>query len=85
MIQLEYTHQHEDHEDLRRSKQYCSDWIKKNECESENSARVFRNVNETYEYLKNAEDEFHILITGSLHLVGAFLTILDPDSTTLSR
>lgn len=52
---------------------------------SKSEVKLFPCVSETLAYLKkkNRDDghEFHILVTGSLHLIGSILSVLDPDLT----
>jgi folylpolyglutamate synthase/dihydropteroate synthase len=52
---------------------------------SKSEVKLFPCVSETLAYLKkkNRDEghEFHILVTGSLHLIGSILSVLDPDLT----
>ncbi len=48
--------------------------------------KIFPDVTDAHDYLKtlplgsgDVTDQFRVLVTGSLHLVGAFLQLLDPD------
>lgn len=60
----------------------------KNRCNSFKSkaeVKLFPCISDTFAYLKKKTGdearEFHILVTGSLHLVGTVLSVLDPDLT----
>lgn len=56
-----------------------------NSVKSKAEVKLFPCVSETLAYLKKKyEDEgceFHIYVTGSLHLIGSVLSVLDPDLT----
>jgi folylpolyglutamate synthase/dihydropteroate synthase len=53
-----------------------------NSIKSKSEVKLFPCVSETLAYLKrkNRDEghEFHILVTGSLHLIGSILSVLDP-------
>lgn len=56
-----------------------------NSVKSKAEVKLFPCVSETLAYLKKKNEdescEFHIYITGSLHLIGCVLSVLDPDLT----
>jgi hypothetical protein len=56
-----------------------------NSVKSKSEVKLFPCVSETLAYLrkKNRDEgcEFHIFVTGSLHLIGSILSVLDPDLT----
>ena len=68
-------------EEYAQSQKCYKQWLCVNEKFNENNAKCFRNVGETFCYIDEnfSTSELHILVTGSLHLVGAFLSILDPE------
>lgn len=68
-------------EEYEQSKQCYKKWLEIDSNFNENNAKIFHSVRETFHYIENdtRETKIHILITGSLHLVGAFLSILDPE------
>ena len=59
---------------------YHDEWIQLSEYD-ENRVKLFHDVSVVHEFLEQLSDneKLHVLVTGSLHLVGAFLTLLDPD------
>lgn len=54
-----------------------------NSVKSKAEVKLFPCVSETLAYLKKKNEdegrEFHIYVTGSLHLIGSVLSVLDPD------
>lgn len=60
---------------------YQKEWIKLNEQFDEQRVKLFHDVTSVHEFLEHLSnnEKLDVLITGSLHLVGAFLTLLDPD------
>lgn len=41
-------------------------------------SHVFGTVQEAVEFARGLEGDVHVLVTGSLHLVGGFLEVIDP-------
>lgn len=68
-------------EDYEQSKQYYEQWLKINPSFNEQNAKLFRSVRETFQHIETnlRHQNLHVLVTGSLHLVGAVLSILDPE------
>lgn len=55
-------------------------WLKLNENELNTSTvKVFTSVLNSIEYLEGTKQEYDLLVTGSLHLIGAVLGVLDPN------
>lgn len=55
-------------------------WLKLNENELNTSTvKVFTSVLNSIEYLEGTRQEYDLLVTGSLHLIGAVLGVLDPN------
>lgn len=56
-----------------------------NSLKSKAEVKLFPCMSDTLAYLKkktgDEAHEFHVLVTGSLHLVGTVLSVLDPDLT----
>lgn len=71
----------EDEDDRRRARSYYDIWMKMNPSGNENNVRIFSSVIEAHEFMENLSNsnQMHVLVTGSLHLVGAFLSVLDPE------
>ncbi|XP_065209631.1 folylpolyglutamate synthase, mitochondrial-like [Planococcus citri] len=68
-------------EEYAQSQKCHKHWLELNENFNDDNAKCFRNVGETFRYIEEnlSTSELNVLITGSLHLVGAFLSILDPE------
>lgn len=68
-------------EEYAQSRKCYERWLQMNENFNKNNAKSFRNVGEIFHYVNENLDvsELNVLVTGSLHLVGAFLSILDPE------
>lgn len=65
-------------EEIEMSKQYYSQWLKMSTCD-EKHAELFNDVGSTLKHLENnlPKEELHVLVTGSLHLVGAFIALIN--------
>ncbi|CAH0559595.1 unnamed protein product [Brassicogethes aeneus] len=65
---------------LIKCKEFMTQWLELNEEESNTEeTKVFPSVYDAIEYLENQDGEFNMLVTGSLHLIGAVFGILDPN------
>lgn len=50
-------------------------WLAENNPKSE--VKIFDSIEDTYKYIKQQEGEVDVFVTGSLHLVGGLLVVLD--------
>ncbi|XP_019874923.2 folylpolyglutamate synthase, mitochondrial isoform X2 [Aethina tumida] len=65
---------------LKRCEEHMMVWLKLNENELNTSTvKVFTSVLNSIEYLEGTKQEYDLLVTGSLHLIGAVLGVLDPN------
>lgn len=76
---------HTNDEEEKRAEKNYRDWLELNESSNEENVMLFSSVNEVHKLLqKLAQDEqLQVLVTGSLHLVGAFLSVLNSQNMTL--
>lgn len=68
-------------QEYERMVNYQTEWMKLDEQFDEHRIKLFHDVLSAHKFLEQLsnDEKLHILITGSLHLVGNFLTLLDPD------
>ncbi|KAF0274940.1 hypothetical protein FOG51_00118 [Hanseniaspora uvarum] len=50
-------------------------WLSENN--SENNVKIFDSIEDTYKYIKQQDGEVDVFVTGSLHLVGGLLVVMD--------
>lgn len=67
--------------EYERLTMYREEWFKLSKCYDDINTRLFYDVAEAHEFMScfPNDEKLHVLVTGSLHLVGSFLSLLDPE------